>query len=151
MLKRLAPRSALAIVVLLVCSALRANAQSTTGSISGVIKDQVGGVLPGADIVVVHTASGLERHQVSDATGFYRVLNLTPGEYVLTARLSGFRWRRIEPLTVSMSRDLRVDVELDLGLIDKVEVLADSRRELEIGSTAVGGVVTTRQIAELPL
>ena len=98
MLKRLAPRSALAIVVLL-CSALAANAQSTTGSLSGVIKDPSGGVLPGADIVVVHAATGLERHQVSDATGFYRVLNLTPGEYILTAQLSGFRVRRIEPLT----------------------------------------------------
>ena len=151
MLKRLAPRSALGIAVLLVCSALAANAQSTTGSISGVVSDSSGGVLPGANIVVVHGDTGLERHAVSDATGFYRVLNLNPGQYSVTASMSGFNKRSADGLLVSVSRDLRVDLEMTVGNIgDTVEVKAEASA-LEIGATTVGGVVTTRQIAELPL
>src|SRR5262245_47737919 len=123
MLKRLATWSVLAAALVALCSA-GANAQSTTGSISGVISDSSGGgVLPGADVVVVHDGTGLERHAVSDATGFYRVLNLNPGQYRVTASLSGFNKRSADRLLVSVSRDLRVDLEMTVGNIgDTVEV-----------------------------
>jgi hypothetical protein len=150
MLKRLATWSALAATLVVLCST-SAGAQSTTGSISGVISDSSGGVLPGANIVVVHGETGLERHVVSDATGFYRVLNLNPGQYSVTARMSGFNPRSADRLVVSVSRDLRVDLDMTVGNIgDTVEVTAEASA-IEIGATTLGGVVTTRQIAELPL
>ena len=103
--------SALPALVLALWS-VAASAQSTTGSISGVIADSSGAILPGADIVVVHTDTGLERRQVTDATGFFRVLNLNPGIYVLTAEMPGFRSRTVDALAVSVTRDLRVDLSL---------------------------------------
>jgi hypothetical protein len=142
--------SALATLVLALWS-IAAAAQSTTGSISGVITDSSGGVLSGADIVVVHTATGLERRQVTDGTGFFRVLNLNPGAYVLTAEMQGFRSRTADALTVSVTRDLRVDLSLSVStVVDQVTVAGTDRR-LDIGATTVGGVVTSRQISELPL
>jgi hypothetical protein len=128
-----------------------AAAQSTTGSISGVITDSSGGVLPGADIVVVHSDTGLQRQQVTDATGYFRVLNLSPGHYSVTAQLSGFSRNSLDRVTVSVSRDVRVDMELRVGALDDRVVVRAEARSVEIGATTVGGVVSTRQISELPL
>lgn len=140
---------ATALALALSCTA--AAAQATTGSISGVITDESGAVLPGVDIVIAQIATGLERRQVTDGTGFYRVLNLSPGEYRLSAMLAGFRSRMVESLGVSVSRDLRVDVALGLEALVDVVTVVGAEHHLDIGSTTVGGVVSARQISELPL
>jgi len=142
-------RSVLAFVLALWSAA--ASAQGTTGSISGVITDDSGGILPGADIVVQQTATGLERHQVSDATGFYRVLNLNPGQYTVIAEMTGFKVSTVKELTVSVSRDVRVDFVLSIQFLVDPVVVIGAKKRLDIGATTVGGVVSTRQISELPL
>ena len=147
---RLAVRSLVTLLAFALWSGAAA-AQSTTGSISGVITDPSGGVLPGADIAVVHAATGLERHHVTDGTGYFRALNLTPGQYSVTARLAGFGAVTLDRLTVSVSRDLRVDMELRVGRLDGSVLVNAEARRVEIGATTVGGVVSTRQISELPL
>ena len=80
-------RSAAALLVLLVIP-VAAYAQA---SITGVVKDASGGVLPG---VTVETASPVliekVRSVVSDETGQYRIVNLRPGTYSLTFTLPGF-------------------------------------------------------------
>ena len=50
-------------------------AQATTGSISGTVTDETGAVMPGVTITVTNTATGVERVQVSDDRGRYRVLD----------------------------------------------------------------------------
>ena len=63
-------------------------AQIQGGSISGTIKDEQGGVLPGVTV----TAQGVDATQtfVTEATGEFRFLNLAPGPYKVTAALQGF-------------------------------------------------------------
>src|SRR4051812_12681492 len=72
----------------LIASAVPAFAQNA--QISGVLKDQSGGVLPGVTVTAKNTATGLSRSTVSETSGEYRVPALPPGTYALTAELSGF-------------------------------------------------------------
>ena len=74
--------------VALACTLLAgavASAQTGNGSLVGYVKDEQGGVLPGVTV----TAKGPELLRpvitVSDATGYYRLLNLPPGTYTVTA------------------------------------------------------------------
>lgn len=128
-----------------------AAAQVPTGSISGTVTDQSKGVVPGVTITVRNTDSGLERTQVSDEEGRYRVLNLPPGPYEVRAELSGFAPVQREDLTVAVGRDVLADMEIKIGgLTDQVTVSGESGT-VSLGSTTVGGVITTQQIAELPL
>jgi len=137
-------------LVIAVCP-FSAAAQSTTGSISGVINDESGAVLPGVTIVVTQAGTGAARQQISDSSGYYRLLNLSPGEYALRAELQGFNSDTRDRVTVTVSRDLRVDLLLRVsGLVDFVPVTAGASR-IDLGGTTMGGVVTTRQISELPL
>src|SRR5499426_4919941 len=77
-------------VVLLVASASLAVAQITTATLSGTIKDETGGVLPGVDVVVTNLETGLTRSAVSDAQGYFAVAGLAPGRYEARASLQGF-------------------------------------------------------------
>src|ERR1051325_85421 len=114
---RLAARS-VAVTLAFVLWSTRAFAQSTTDSVSGVITDPSGAVLPGVDIVVTQTDTGLLRELVSDSSGHYRVLNLYPGPYRVVAGLAGFRVGTVEGLMVTISRDVHVDIELQLAVLD---------------------------------
>src|SRR5687767_6868869 len=133
------------------CIPLAAAAQSTTGSISGVVTDASKSVLPGVAIVVTQAETGLERRQTSDGSGYYRILNLAPGQYTVAAELSGFKTSIRDGLLVAVSRDLRADIEMSLGaLTDQVTVTGETTR-LDIGATTLGGSISARQISELPL
>lgn len=143
------PRPILAIILLLVASTARA--QSTAGSISGTVTDESNAVIPGVTITVKNVDTGAERVQVSDAQGRYRVLNLTPGPYQLTAALEGFGTVLTDRLTVAIGKDTLVDVQMKVGAIaDQITVVGETS-SVSLGTTTAGGVVTTRQIAELPL
>src|ERR1700738_1888304 len=73
---------------LMLAYAVPAFAQLQGGSITGTVKDEQGGVLPG----VVITAQGVDATQTftTDASGEFRFLNLAPGPYTVTAALQGF-------------------------------------------------------------
>ena len=65
-----------------------AMAQVHSGTVSGAVQDQQGGLLPGATITL--TGSDRTLTFVTGEDGRYRFLNLPPGTYRLTAELSGF-------------------------------------------------------------
>src|SRR5262245_23160169 len=67
-----------------------AAAQNAMGIVSGLIRDSLGGAIPGATVRVVHEASGTAVEAVSDGQGLYRVEALAPGEYRVEAALDGF-------------------------------------------------------------
>ena len=128
-----------------------ASAQGTTGSISGTVTDESKAVMPGVTVTAKNTETGLERAQVTDNQGRYRVLDLPPGPYIVTVELQGFAPIRREELTVTIGKDLLVDVELKVkGVAEQITVSGESSN-VSLGTTTIGGVVTTQQIAELPL
>jgi len=126
-------------------------AQATTGSISGTVMDESKAILPGVTITVKNPETGFERSQMSDEQGRYRVLSLPPGPYQVTAELQGFSPVLRESLTVAIGKDLLVDVEMKVGGLSEQVTVAGETSGVSLGTTTAGGVVTTRQIAELPL
>ena len=126
-------------------------AQGTTGSISGTIVDESRSVMPGVTITVTNVETGLERVQLSDAGGRYRVLDIPPGQYLVKAELQGFAPVLRSDLTVAIGKDLLVDVDMKVrGLTEQITVTGETS-SVSLGTTTAGGVVTTQQIAELPL
>lgn len=123
MLFRLLPSMLLGLLV-----ALPAYGQNTgTGSIRGYVKDQQGGVLPGAVITVTSTARGTTQQVASDDEGYFRVLNLQPGEYTVAATMSGFRRYVREGVMVRAGLNLGLDIVMTVGGTEEtVQVVADT-------------------------
>src|SRR5262249_12349217 len=139
----------LILVVLAVPRAVRA--QATTGTVSGTVTDESKAVLPGVTVIVKNVETGVARILVSDERGGYRALNLAPGLYAVTAELTGFTPAKRENLTVEIGRDVNADLTLRIGALSEQVTVQGATTNIELSSTVAGGVVSTTQIAELPL
>src|SRR5688500_10920861 len=113
------------------------SAQGTTGSISGTVIDESKAVMPGVTITARNVETGLERTQVTDGEGRYRVLNLTPGTYSVTAELQGFSTVRRENLVVAINKDVLADIELKIGGLTEQVNVAGETSSVSLGSTTV--------------
>src|SRR2546428_12359880 len=78
----------MAFVALAVLPAL---AQFDRGQIAGIVKDQTGGVIPGATVTATNVQTRLARTVNTDATGYYIFTALTPGAYDVAVELEGFK------------------------------------------------------------
>ena len=70
--------------------ACSAEAQPTGSSLRGYVKDNQGGVLPGVTVTATSPNMITSATGVSDETGYYRLINLPPGDYAVSAELQGF-------------------------------------------------------------
>ena len=66
-------------------------AAQATAQISGTVRDQSAAVLPGVEVTVTQTDTGVSRNTLTNETGSYVLPNLPLGPYKLEAGLPGFR------------------------------------------------------------
>ncbi|MCH8183706.1 MAG: carboxypeptidase regulatory-like domain-containing protein [Proteobacteria bacterium] len=90
--------------ILLVFAFTGLNAQQTTGTISGVVSDETGGVLPGVDVTARNTGTEATRTVISDDEGRYRLSQLSPGDYELRAELAGFQTAILQDISLSVAQ-----------------------------------------------
>ncbi len=130
------------------CSA--AWAQSTA-QINGTVSDASGAVLPGVEVTVTQTGTGLTRNTVSNETGSYTLTNLPVGPYRLEAALPGFRTFAQTGIVLTVGANPTLNVALEVGaLSETVEVQADAAL-VETRSTGVGQTIDNLRVTELPL
>jgi hypothetical protein len=104
-----------------------ASAQLDRGQISGLVKDESGGVIPGATITATHTQTGTVRTAITDGTGYYVFTALTPGLYEIVVELQGFKKFMQSAVPMDAGASLRLDATLQTGTINEsVTVIAKS-------------------------
>jgi hypothetical protein len=133
----------------LLCSA--AFAQEFRATISGHVFDSSGAAVPGAKIQVSNIATNETTNATSDASGVYVLPLLRPGDYKMTATAQGFKQFVRDHVTLEAAKQVGIDISLEVGAVtDTVEVTAEAAL-LETQSASRGGIVTTQQVAEMPL
>src|SRR5262245_40201704 len=106
---------------------LPALAQRTTGTISGTVKDATGAVMPGVGVSVSGPNIVGAQTTTTNEQGFYRVLNLPPGDYEVVFSLGGFKTVTQRGLRVGLGSTLEVDASLEVSqLQEAVDVTADA-------------------------
>ena len=104
-----------------------ASAQTGDGSLRGYVKDEQGAVLPGATVTATGPALLTPVSGVTDSSGYYRLLNLPPGTYAITAELSGFSTSRREGIIMRAGITFTVDLQMKVGtLAETITVTGDS-------------------------
>jgi hypothetical protein len=98
-------------------------AQVYTGSLSGVLTDPSGGVIPGAEVTVTDTAKGFAYTVMTNDVGRYLVRPLPPSTYRLSVVMPGFQTHVQEGIVLNVNQNSAYDVRLQLGeTTDLVEV-----------------------------
>jgi len=136
-------------VVLLVAS--MASAQVSTSNISGAVTDKSGAVIVGAKVVAKNEATGVTYETATTSSGDYAISSIPPGAYSITVTLSGFRTFTSVHNTLNVGAPLVVDAVMEVGQISEVVQVESSYTKVETTNATLGGVVTRREVAELPL
>lgn len=113
-----------------------AHAQQKPGTLSGMVTDSTGAVIPNAKITL-KGPDGLEQAFASDGLGRYTVSQLAPGQYLMQVNAEGFSTRAGIVINVAAGRAIAHNVQLEVAMVEqRVEVLADSIVDVEPTSNA---------------
>src|SRR6187401_162459 len=139
-------------VLALLLAPMGAAAQSVAvAQLSGTVLDESGAALPGVEVTITKTDTGLTRFVVTDSQGSYVFTNLPVGPYKLEAKLSGFSPFEQTGIVLAVGDTRSVNVTMKVGgLSETVRVQADAAL-VETRSVNVGTVVSQEQIVDLPL
>jgi hypothetical protein len=137
-------------VLAIVCTAAPLFAQGT-GQIEGVVRDEQGGVLPGATVSLRNDDSGVTRTVVTKPDGRYVLPALSPGRYTLRAELSGFATQEVRDVVITIGLELRRDVTLKLRAVAETVTVNAESPVVDTTKAEVSGVVTRQQIETLPI
>ena len=125
-------------------------AQENTGTITGVVTDDTGAVLPGVTVTVKQAETGFTRDVVTGSTGAYTAGLLPPGTYTVTFTLQGFQSRTTSNVVLHVSD--RLDISGKLGVGGVAETVEVSAAQQFIQPTpAVQNLMGPTQVQELPL
>src|SRR5258708_13852878 len=100
-------------------SAMPASAQTGDGSLRGYVKDEQGGVLPGVTVTAKSPDLLAPVTAVSDAAGYYRLNNLPPGTFTVTAELAGFATIRREGIVMRVGLTFTLDIEMKVATLSE--------------------------------
>lgn len=116
------------------------------------VTDLSGAVVVGAQVTLINNALQTNYHTTSDKQGIYSFPNLPVGHYDLVAEATGFSTQRKTNLAVDTDSAQRVDVVLTVGeRSDTVTVSADTTVGIDTSGTHLGEVVSSVEIAAMPL
>ena len=126
--------------------------QSATGRLSGTVLDPSRAAIPGADVVVRSESTTAAVILETNAAGSFLAASLFPGLYTVEVSAEGFRTHAIEHQKVDVALETSLPpIVLELGVASEVVVVEGGVSQVQTTNAEVTSVVTTDQIAELPL
>jgi len=128
-----------------------ANAQVSTASVNGVIRDSQGAVVPGATIVLKNIDTQVEHPSISNNAGAYVILNIAPGKYTIQAAAKGFNPQKSAEFVLAVDQIATLDFTLSVGSDTQVVTVDAIAAQLDVTGASLGTVIETKQVNELPL
>lgn len=128
---------------------LGVNAQVTTSSVNGKIKDAKGQTIPGASVLVLHVPTGTKYGAVTGSDGYFRINNLNPGgPYKITVTYVGYNKQEKDINSLGLGTDQR----LDFTLTDEGQQLSEVTVKGKRGGVKVGAgtQIGEEQIKNMP-
>ena len=119
-------------------------------NLQGTVADAEGAVVSGATVTLTNKETGRTQETTTGDEGFYRFSQLAPGEYSISAELTGFK-RTVVDVTVAAEETQGVDLTLAVGTVaETVTVTAEDVPALQTENANLGGSITEREIQRLP-
>ena len=137
-------------IALLFCAlqGVRSAHAGTLGKINGVVLDNAGNLLPGANVII----EGTRRGATTDAEGYFVILSVDPGEYSLTASMVGYRKVTQSNVQIGTDKTTTVNFELHEQTLEASEILVIAERPpVEPDKTTSKYTVTAEDIEQLSI
>jgi hypothetical protein len=136
--------------LLLFMLSLTAHAQFKAG-IQGTVKDSSGGLVPGARIILINLENNKTQETETSDEGYYRVSNLAPGTYKLTAEKTGYKVSSLDKVVINAEGIQGIDLALEPGEVSAtVTIDPGSVTALRTEDGNVDRALTTQEVRSLP-
>jgi hypothetical protein len=125
--------------------------QAAVGQVNGTVSDVSGGAIIGATVRLTNQGTNIHAQAETNATGYYRFLNVQPGSYTLTVEMAGFKSERVSAFDIAVNQAITQNIRMDVGAVsDSITVTAEAPL-LQQSSTELGSVITEQAVREMPL
>jgi hypothetical protein len=144
-------RNAVSICIVFLCAGALALAQAGRGSITGLVTDPAGALVPGAPVVLLNKATGVSQHSVTTSAGLYTFISLNPGLYQVTASQKGFKSVAQDKINVTVDQVTEVNITLQVGAISETVTVIEGASLVEPSNSTVGQLIESATIDRVPL
>ncbi|HLM98820.1 MAG TPA: carboxypeptidase-like regulatory domain-containing protein [Bryobacteraceae bacterium] len=131
---------------------LPANAQITRGTISGLVVDSTGAVVPGAKVTLIETETNVRTTAQTEPDGLFLIAGVLPGSYTLRVEAGGFK--TLERTNLNLSAGERLDIgqiQLQVGSEAQTLTVTTAGDAVQLDTSSRGDVVTTKDMEYLPM
>ena len=139
----------ISIAVLLLLPLVSMQAQSSS-SLTGLVTDPSGGVVPGATIETVNSETNQKRTTLSDSQGRYSFPQMQPSTYQVTARAPGFSEVVVNNVRLLVNIPLTLDIQFTVGTVQQSVSVNAQTSQVNTQDATLGNAIGTRPILELP-
>jgi len=142
---------AVAVGAFVAIQAIPAFAQLSSASVTGVVRDSSGSIVPEVRLTLRNAETSVERTAASNDAGNYVFLNVLPGRYSLEASKAGFQTSQIPQFTLAVNQTSTLDVELRVGTISQTVEVQAAGELIQSSTSELGAVIAEKQVVDLPL
>jgi hypothetical protein len=149
--KSFVARCSWALAVLMLASFASLQAQQTTGSIVGTVKDQTGAVVNTASVKATNVDTGFSRTAQTNGYGEYRIDYLPVGRYTVGTAAGSFKHAVQQNITLSVDQILTLDVTLSVGSATETVTVTEAPPLVNTSDAELGRTIEADEIVGLPL
>jgi hypothetical protein len=124
---------------------------STTGNITGTVRDPQGATVAKAEITLLEEKTGATRSVTTNDDGFYNVLSLPAGVYTISTAPSGFKKTIATGVALHVNENKTVNLDLQVGQVTETVTVTSDAAPVEVRSGEVSSLISEKQVTELPL
>lgn len=126
-------------------------AQEYRATLLGSVTDVTGGAVPGADVHVINTETGVNNATSTNAKGAFVIPLLNPGTYSLAVSHAGFKSYQRERVVLQVNASVRIDVRLEVGSVTESIQVTGEPPLVQTGTADRGMVIESKEMSSLPV
>ncbi len=143
-------KRAISFVLFMVCVCAAASAQEFRGTLTGLVADPTGAIIPKATLTITNEGTGAVTRTVSGANGFYTVPFLTPGKYSISVSVTGFKPYLHTGIEVLTAQTITENIKLDIGTTADTVTVTSGSPLIDVATASTGQILTEEEINDLP-
>jgi hypothetical protein len=140
-------------LTVIACAGLAmSQAQSNAADLQGVVRDPNGAVVANASVMARNLGTNISREATTNDEGFYKIVNLPPGNYELTVKAPNYKTAVVQSVNVTVGQTANQDIPLEVGEVSAtVTVTSAAPNVVETTATSVSSTVDRQRIENLPI
>jgi hypothetical protein len=124
---------------------------STSGNITGTVRDPQGAAVPKAEVTVTDEKTGTSRTVTATEDGFYTFTSLPVGSYTISTAPTGFKKTITTGVELHVNENKTVNLDLQVGQVTETVTVTTDAAPVEVRSGEVSSLIQEKQVKELPL